>query len=813
MALAEVFEAFAGPDTPVEFTAYDGSHSGKEGSDVKVTVRSPVAVAYLAQAPGELGLARAYVAGHLDIDGDMYEALVRMRRAQSISLGVGEKLRLLRALGGPKLLLHRIPPPPQEVSVHRRWTIGPLHSKGRDARAISHHYDVSNRFYEWVLGPTMAYTCACYPREDATLEEAQANKFDLVARKLGLRQGMRLLDVGCGWGGMAMHAAREYGVKALGVTLSAQQAAWAQAAIEREGLSGLAEVRHLDYRDVPETGFNAVSSIGLTEHVGKDNLKAYFAYLYGKLNPGGRLLNHCITRPDNLEPAIRKQGFINRYVFPDGELEGPGYLISLMHDAGFEVRHEENLREHYAKTLAAWCANLDAHWDEAVAEVGQGTARVWRLYMAGSRLGFVTNHIELHQVLGVRLHADGTSGMPLRPDWAAARVLSSLSRTSGGSRSGIPTSAIAVPSGRLGLPHARDGLAGQQVDGRGCRHERRQVRDGPGREQGGHHGGRGVPCRGRGRAGGRRHHSGDGDGGYAAPVGGQGGELDVGSGDHDQVRFRGRHRQCLREEHRQAQLAGQLLREVIAGHDQAAGDRGHQAPPRRCEARAREDAPQRGRAPGHGRAVQGVQAGEHVRGDAQRGGASGQLADARGGPRQHVRPGPLVGRDVQAVGRAQAAGGLGVGRDAGHRRGVARAPAQDLVALRGQARRLGRGQALRPGQPGQLAQAVAHSCVQPHAEQLEGPQGRQRGGEQRRVGEPRPGQRAEQDHDPPRRPRRNMNAWLGRRTGPARPQQPGGGPGLVGQLAGRGRRQGDPQRRPAIARRQHAERQVPRHLR
>jgi cyclopropane-fatty-acyl-phospholipid synthase len=284
---------------------------------------------------------------------------------------------------------------------------------------------VSNQFYEWVLGPTMAYTCACYPSEDATLEEAQRFKFDLVARKLGLREGMRLLDVGCGWGGMVMHAAREYGVKALGVTLSAQQAAWAQAAIEREGLSGLAEVRHMDYRDVPETGFDAVSSIGLTEHVGKQNLPSYFAFLRSKLNVGGRLLNHCITRPDNLEPAIRKRGFINRYVFPDGELEGPGYLISLMHDAGFEVRHEENLREHYAKTLAAWCANLDAHWDEAVKEVGQGTARVWRLYMAGSRLGFDRNHIELHQVLGVRLAPDGKSGMPLRPDWEASPVLAS----------------------------------------------------------------------------------------------------------------------------------------------------------------------------------------------------------------------------------------------------------------------------------------------------------------------------------------------------------------------------------------------------
>jgi cyclopropane-fatty-acyl-phospholipid synthase len=423
MALAEAFEAFAGPEAPVEFAAYDGSHAGMPGSPVKITVRSPVAVAYLAQAPGGLGLARAYVAGQLDVEGDMYEALARMTKVQSISLSMAEKLRLLRSLGGPKLLLHRAPPPPQEVVLTRRWLAGRLHSKGRDAQAISHHYDVSNRFYEWVLGPSMAYTCACYPDQDATLEEAQAYKFDLVSRKLGLSPGMRLLDVGCGWGGMVMHAAREYGVKALGVTLSAQQAAWAQAAIEREGLSGLAEVRHLDYRDVPESGFDAVSSIGLTEHIGKQNLPAYFSVLLSKLKPGGRLLNHCITRPDDIEPAIRRNGFINRYVFPDGELEGPGYLMSLIHDTGFEIRHEENLREHYAKTLAAWGANLDAHWDEAVAEVGQGTARVWRLYMAGSRLGFDRNHIELHQFLGVKLHPDGRSGMPLRPDWETPRVM------------------------------------------------------------------------------------------------------------------------------------------------------------------------------------------------------------------------------------------------------------------------------------------------------------------------------------------------------------------------------------------------------
>jgi cyclopropane-fatty-acyl-phospholipid synthase len=426
MALADVFERVAGPDAPVEFKAYDGSSAGPPGAPVRITVRSPVAVAYLAQAPGALGLARAYVSGHLDVDGDMYTALARMMQAQQADISAAGRLRLLRELGGPKLLLPRIPPPPQEVRVNRRWLSGKRHSKQRDASAISHHYDVSNRFYEWVLGPSMAYTCACYPRPDASLEEAQAYKHDLVARKLGLRPGMRLLDVGCGWGGMVRHAAREYGVQALGVTLSKQQASWAQHAIEEQGLSGLAEVRHLDYRDVTEGDFDAVSSIGLTEHIGQAQLPGYFSFLLGKLRPEGRLLNHCITRPDNQSPARVAGGFINRYVFPDGELEGPGFLVSLINDTGFEVRHEENLREHYALTLAGWCANLDAHWDEAVAEVGEGTARVWRLYMAGSRLGFERNMVQLHQILGVKLGTDGQSGMPLRPDWDAQRQTSEV---------------------------------------------------------------------------------------------------------------------------------------------------------------------------------------------------------------------------------------------------------------------------------------------------------------------------------------------------------------------------------------------------
>jgi cyclopropane-fatty-acyl-phospholipid synthase len=423
MPLAEVFERVAGANADVEFRAYDGSVAGRPGRPpVTVTVRSPVAVRYLAQAPGALGLARAYVSGHLDVDGDMHTALGRLSGAQRLDPGIAEKLRVLADLGGPRVLWPKVPPPPQEVRVNRSWLVGRRHSRHRDAHAISHHYDVSNTFYEWVLGPSMSYTCACFADPGDTLEQAQERKFDLVARKLGLAAGMRLLDVGCGWGGMVMHAARAYGVQALGVTLSEQQATWAQQAIKEAGLEDLAEVRHLDYRDVAETDFDAVSSIGLTEHIGKANLPGYFQFLAGKLRAGGRLLNHCITRPDNHGKASVRGGFIFRYVFPDGELEGPGYIVSAMHDNGFEVRHEENLREHYALTLAAWCANLDRHWDEAVAEVGQPKARVWRLYMAGSQLGFDRNDIQLHQVLGVKLAADHASGMPLRPDWEPPRA-------------------------------------------------------------------------------------------------------------------------------------------------------------------------------------------------------------------------------------------------------------------------------------------------------------------------------------------------------------------------------------------------------
>jgi len=412
--IAQVLSTVIGVGTPLAISAYDGSRSGPADADVTLEIRSPKALSYLVTAPGELGLARAFVAGELDLRGDIYTALTYLSRAHVGEVTWTERMRLLRSID-PKVLRWVEPPAEEAPSLPRRALHGLRHSKRRDAEAIAHHYDVSNRFYELVLGPSMAYTCAVYPRPEATLEEAQEEKHDLVARKLGLAEGMRLLDVGCGWGGMVMHAARKYGVRALGVTLSRQQAEWAQKAIADEGLTELAEVRHADYRDVTEDAFDAVSSIGLTEHIGKRELPAYFTFLLSKLRPQARLLNHCITRPTTTERA-RSGPFIDRYVFPDGELSGVGHLISVMQDNGFEVRHEENLREHYAKTLTGWCANLQANWDEAAAEVGLGRSRVWALYMAGSRLAFEQNTIQLHQVLAVKT-AGGASGMPLRPHW------------------------------------------------------------------------------------------------------------------------------------------------------------------------------------------------------------------------------------------------------------------------------------------------------------------------------------------------------------------------------------------------------------
>lgn len=409
MKISEAFELLVGKDAPVAVIAYDGSSTGPSDPIATIHIRDEVAVQYIVTAPGDLGLARAFITGALDVTGDLHGALVALLHTNLRNIPVSDVLAMAKAVGVHNL--RRPPIPPQEARMN-----GWRHSKRRDAAAISHHYDVSNEFYELLLGSSMAYTCAVFPTVDTPLAEAQAYKFDLVCRKLGLQPGMRLLDVGCGWGGMVIHAAQQYGVQALGVTLSKQQASYATARIKELGLQDVAEVRFQDYRDVAEGNFDRISSIGLTEHIGYKNYPAYFSTLLRKLAPEGRLLNHTITRNDGTQRA-KAGAFISRYIFPDGELAGPAQVMSAMNNAGFEIQHEENIRRHYAQTLKYWSANLDNNWDEAVTMVGLGKARTWRLYLAGSRAGFTLNRIQLHQFLGTKTDSMGNSGYPWRHEF------------------------------------------------------------------------------------------------------------------------------------------------------------------------------------------------------------------------------------------------------------------------------------------------------------------------------------------------------------------------------------------------------------
>ena len=419
LPVARMAEMAVAGELPFRLTAFDGSTAGPVEAPLAMSVESPRALRYMLTAPGDLGMARAYISGDLELGGvhpaDPYPMLTMMADQLHLRrLSPSEIAAMARSIGLGKLLPPA--PPPQEGPPRwRRALHGLRHSRHRDSDSIHHHYDVSNTFYEYVLGPSMAYTCAVYPDATANLDTAQATKFQLVFDKLDLRPGQRLLDVGCGWGSMVRHAARR-GVRALGVTLSEEQAEWAQRAIRAEGLQDLAEVRFQDYRDVENKEFDAISSIGLIEHVGVANYPSYFSFLASRLRPGGLLLNHGITRPEN-NSTYRTDAFIDRYVFPDGELTGSGRIISVMQDSGLEVRHSENLREHYALTLRDWCANLQANWDACVAEVGEATAKVWGLYMAASRLSFERNQIQLHQVLAIRPGDRGQADVPLRPWW------------------------------------------------------------------------------------------------------------------------------------------------------------------------------------------------------------------------------------------------------------------------------------------------------------------------------------------------------------------------------------------------------------
>src|SRR5438094_5685421 len=283
-ALADLVRDLLGDDLPIAIQAYDGSRLGPADPPATIVVRSPAALRRIVTAPGELGFGRAHVAGDIDLEGDIYAALSLRDHLPNVRLTPRQWAAAVRVVGAGGL--RPLPPPPEEAHLRGR-----RHSKERDAAAIAHHYDVSNDFYRLVLGPSMTYSCAVFASPHTTLEAAQAAKYELVCRKLGLRSGMRLLDVGCGWGGMVMHAAREHGVRAVGVTLSIRQAEWARRAVRDAGLADRVEIRVQDYRDVADGPFDAISSIGMFEHVGVAKLDEYFARLFALLAPRGRLLN------------------------------------------------------------------------------------------------------------------------------------------------------------------------------------------------------------------------------------------------------------------------------------------------------------------------------------------------------------------------------------------------------------------------------------------------------------------------------------------------------------------------------------------
>jgi len=421
---------------PFRVEAYDGSTAeptvASRANAITLKILRREAITRVLTHPGELGVARAYVAGDIDVEGDL-DPLFELSLPPLRQLLSPNNLRALLAVVGASALK---PLPPPAIEAKPR---GVLHSRARDSQAVTHHYNVSNRFYEMVLGPSMTYSCAVFTSRDDTLERAQARKVDLVARKLALKPGDRLLDVGCGWGAMSIHAAQHFGSRVVGITLSEPQANYAREQARLAGVSDLVEFRVQDFRDVNDGPFDAISSIGMSEHVGRKSLPSYTQLMFDLVKPGGRFLNHAIGRPvsfaDDPRPskasevnrqmqiALGLRGpsktgsqFIDRYVFPDGELHEVGSLISIFQAHGFEVRHVESLREHYALTLRHWVDNLTKRWDEAVEEVGIERARVWRLYMAGSAVGFERHHLEIHQVLNVRPF-EGQSNMVLRPSF------------------------------------------------------------------------------------------------------------------------------------------------------------------------------------------------------------------------------------------------------------------------------------------------------------------------------------------------------------------------------------------------------------
>ncbi|MBK1787760.1 SAM-dependent methyltransferase [Prauserella cavernicola] len=406
--IEQLVDRLLGVPLPVGVRAWDGSRAGPGGPQVVLARRR--ALRHLVWSPGELGLARAYVTGDLDVEGDLTDALRRCwvlasdHDLGSLRFGpreVGALLSLAVRAGA-------VGPRPARPAGEARLR-GRLHSRRRDRGAIAHHYDAGNEFYRLLLDPNMAYSCAYPADEDATLEQAQTDKLELICRKLGLEPGMRLLDVGCGWGSLLVHAAREHGVHATGITLSAAQHDHVRRRIAEEGLDGRAEVLLRDYRELGSGGYDAIATVEMGEHVGDDQYAGYAATLYRNLRPGGRLLLQQMSRGGN---APGGGPFIESYIAPDMSMVPLSRTLRYLEDAGFETRGVEAMREHYAWTVRAWTRTLEQRADEATALLGAEGLRVWRLYLAGAALAFEQNRMGVQQILAVRPGARGEGLLP-----------------------------------------------------------------------------------------------------------------------------------------------------------------------------------------------------------------------------------------------------------------------------------------------------------------------------------------------------------------------------------------------------------------
>ncbi|WP_344874684.1 cyclopropane-fatty-acyl-phospholipid synthase family protein [Allokutzneria multivorans] len=396
--LAELVERVLGAGLPVGLRAWDGSTAGPSEGPVAV-VRNRRALRRLLWDPNELGLARAYVSGDLDVEGDLAEGLRRfwaLARKQRPRVSAADRVELVKAAVRLGVIGPRPKAPPEEARLRGR-----LHTRLRDRAAIAHHYDLSNEFYEKVLDPHMAYSSGYWTSDDPgyTLTDAQRDKLDLVCRKLELKPGMHLLDVGCGWGSMILHAAEHYGVHATGITLSAQQRDFIENRIKERDLTDKVTVRLQDYRELSDGPYDAVSSIEMGEHVGAGNYPIYTSALHRAVKPGGRVLIQQMSRG---KVAPGGGAFIEGYVAPDMTMSPVGSTVNLIERAGFEVRGVEAMREHYVRTVDVWAETIEKRWAELVRLVGEGQARVWRLYMAGGSLAFAENRMGVNQILATR---------------------------------------------------------------------------------------------------------------------------------------------------------------------------------------------------------------------------------------------------------------------------------------------------------------------------------------------------------------------------------------------------------------------------